>query len=370
MGWLMGFFETERPRVRLIWGLRIAVVWLLAALFGSAQNKPDPMAGSLPGPIEQLQADREWCVYAAVVTHDHRALHTLLEGGDSPNGIGGTKGEPLAMASGLGDFEAVKILVEGGADINLFDAADVNALFEATGANHPEIVHYFLSHGAKVDARRRSEGETALFRALGNGNLNHMTVLIQAGADVNLRNKAGDTLLMVASLRDEYEMVKFLKANSAKFNSPNEELTFAASHGYVADIQRVLAAGAKVNQAYEGGITPLMVAAQNGQTDAVKALIAAGADMNALDTDAHDTLLMFAIKSRHKSTILALLDAGADPTLVDLGGATTLLFAAEYMDDPELVNLLIHRSVPANGGSNINQTPLMAAASFGAIRTA
>ncbi len=378
--------------------LACAIVWFLSGVASFAQNIPDSMAGPLCRPIEQLQASPKWRVFAAVVTHDHTALQSLLDGGDSPNQFSALSAcyrLPVTMACQLGDLEAVKILVKGGADINLFDSRDENALITATMNNQIEIVRYLLAHGAQVNAIRASSGETALFTALRNHQSDLLTLLIQGGANVNLPNKSGETPLIVASLADDLEMVKYLKTRGAKFNSPKEEFLCAASHGDVKTLQRILADGESakphnwlyrllfkhrieaqkrkwtaslINQSYGHGLTPLMAAAENGRTGAVKAIIAAGADINALDSE-HDTPLMYAIKSGSKSTIFALRDAGADPTIADLGGVSTLLQAATYLDDPDVVHFLIQRGVPVNAGSIINETPLMAAACFGRIET-
>jgi ankyrin repeat protein len=195
-------------------------------------------------------------------------------------------------------------------------------------------------------------------------------------------------VLALATRNNDLGMVEFLKAHGAKFNSPQDEFFFAASHGDVADIQRILRDGISVgtgartpdgklnlvNASSRDGFTPLMAAASQGQTAAVKALIAAGADINALNSS-HQTPLLMAIGSRHKSTILALLDAGADPNILSGGERTALFEATLALDDPDIVHRLI------NGGNSVNSiginrngrpsanTPLMTAAGFGRIQT-
>ena len=382
-------------------GTVCAIACLLASLAGSAQTKPDFRGGPLWRPIEQLQADPEWRIYAAVVTHDHKTLKALLDGGDSPNGNEHNNRLPLITACQVGDLESVRILVNAGAKIDLFDY-DVNPLIEASGSREIEIVRYLLAHGAQINVRRISNGETPLFLALRVRSFDILTLLIHAGADINLRNKGGDTPLMLASFNsaseNDYEMVQFLKANGANFNSPDEELLYAASRGDVGLIQQLLAAGAKVNQSYEDGVTPLMAAAINGQTAAVKALIAAGANLTALDIGEGDTPLMYAIGHFRKAAYSALVNAdallaflraatgsdvalpvatgdayvaaypGAPPHVTDLGGDNALHRAAVYLDDPDLVHLLIRLGVPAGNGNKINVTPLMYATN-GRIQT-
>ena len=168
-----------------------------------------------------------------------------------------------------------------------------------------------------------------------------------------------------------------------------------ASHGDVDALQRILADGdarkrhgwfyrhifgrrlesqkrrwidSVVNAFYGNAMTPLMAAAGTGQTDAVKLLIAAGARSNALDA-AGDTALMYALKSGRRATVLALLDSGADATLANRGGINALVQAATYLDDGEIVRMLIGRGVPPGAGSSTNETPLMAAACFGRVET-
>jgi len=368
MRWFVRISDWERSRIRMKGRLAIAMICFLAVLVSAAQNKPDPMIGPLQHSIEELRANPRWRVFAAVITHDHNALQAFLNSGDSPNTPSDYRRLPLATACQLGDLEAAKILVKGGAAIDLFGFGDEDALMAAIKWGHPEITRYLVAQGAQVNVRRKSDGATALFYALGRRDFETLNLLIQAGADINLAPKSGDTPLLVAARNDDVEMVEFLESKGARFNSPSEELLFAASHGDVTSIQRTLAAGANINQAYEYSVTPLMAAALKGQTDAVKCLVAAGANVNARD-QIHATALVYAIKSGHKPTVFALLDAGADPTIEDVAFETALDKAAIYLDDPEIVHRLIAHGLPKSAGDTISVTPLMNAAAFGHIRT-
>ncbi len=387
--------DRSRRRTAPPWSLLACfIACVLAPFLAWAQNPPDFNADPLYGPIEQLQADPQWRVYAAVITHDHKTLQALLDGGDSPNRFSPRYRSPLVMACQIGDLDAIKILLKGGAKIDLSDSiapnrlgTDETALTKAIERNRIEIVRYLLAQGAQVNLRGPLKGETPLFVALRSGNIDILTLLLQAHADINVRNKDGYTVLALASLNNDVDMVDFLKANGAKYDSPHEELFFAASHGDVAEIQRILSAGmpagpgAKpngtrklINEPSKDGYTALMAAASQGQTAAVKALIAAGADVNALNS-AHQTPLLIAIGSKHKSTIMALLDAGADPNILSGGESTALFEATLVLDDPDIVHRLI------NGGNSVNSigierdgspnanTPLMSAAGFGRIET-
>ena len=72
-------------------------------------------------------------------------------------------------------------------------------------------------------------------------------------------------------------------------------------------------AGADINAKDEAGSTALMVASEYGRTEIVKLLIAAGADVNAKN-ELGWTALMWASRHGHTETVKLLIDAGAgDP---------------------------------------------------------
>ena len=70
----------------------------------------------------------------------------------------------------------------------------------------------------------------------------------------------------------------------------------------------------------------LIEAAQEGDTAAVQAMLAKGADVNAKDNTGQ-TALMFAAMVGDTATVEALLAAGADVNARNIGGATALIFA-------------------------------------------
>jgi ankyrin repeat protein len=99
----------------------------------------------------------------------------------------------------------------------------------------------------------------------------------------------------------------------AEIKSYDQPIHDAAREGNGDDIRRLLKADPKQREARTAmGSTPLHLAATNPDTSAMKALIAAGADVNARDNDGATPLHMAAYSSRPKNTQL-MLEAGADP---------------------------------------------------------
>lgn len=90
----------------------------------------------------------------------------------------------------------------------------------------------------------------------------------------------------------------------------NENLLEAAKLGNLPKVKRLLDAGAEVNFKNKDGITALMVASARGHTEIVQALLAKGAEVNTQDKDGV-TALMYANTVDHREVKELLIKAGA-----------------------------------------------------------
>ena len=179
-----------------------------------------------------------------------RDLDALLEQGASPDTWGIDHQTPLMAASQAGRTDAARFLLAHGADVNATDWEEDTALIQAARNGHIEVVAVLLAHGADVDARRATaasldgsgftvfseptrgfnvsgsngdgpgrtrspdDGETALMAAARNGHVETVRVLLDAGADPNLRNAWGDSALGLARRAGQAEVARVL-ANGA-----------------------------------------------------------------------------------------------------------------------------------------------------------
>lgn len=98
---------------------------------------------------------------------------------------------------------------------------------------------------------------------------------------------------------------------------------------------------AESNDADENGITPLMLAAKEGNDWSVRMLLEAGADVNARDKDGW-TALMYAVRYQNSSSIITMLqNGGAYLRIRNTHNATPLLLAAVYSRNPDVLSILL-----------------------------
>src|SRR6185436_5151339 len=119
-------------------------------------------------------------------------------------------------------------------------------------------------------------------------------------------------------------------------------------------VELLLNAGANPNTRIATGETPLMTCASTGSADAVRALIARGADVNAKEPSQNQDALMWAASERHPNVVRLLVEAGADARAHTKKGFTALHFAAREGDIDSVRQLLASgvnvnvRSLPDN----------------------
>lgn len=102
-----------------------------------------------------------------------------------------------------------------------------------------------------------------------------------------------------------------------------QELHYRALDGDVAGIQERLEAGDDIAQADAQGFTALHFAAQQSQADAVAALLAAGAPVDAVDQFGVTPLWRAVFNDRGRSGVIGLLlAAGADPEISNAAGVS------------------------------------------------
>lgn len=183
--------------------------------------------------------------------------------------------DDLFNAAKLGDAKEVVQLVSRGMDPNSSDPSGNTLLILAAREEQPRVVAELVKQrGIKLDAR----------------------------------NAAGDSALMLASLRGNTEIVRQLVTAGASFDHAGwNPLLYAAFEGRLGVVEFLLDKGATPNALAPNGSTPLMYAARNGHEDVVVRLMKAGADLE-LKNDQNETAETWANKY-HNTDIAELIQA-------------------------------------------------------------
>ncbi len=251
-------------------------------------------------------------------------------------------GQELVAAARDGELARVQALLSSGAEVDAQDDEGSTALMFAALRGDSAMVEALLAAGADPNLKD-ANGETALLLGAGRG-VEIVRSLLAAGADPNLKDGEGQTALLVAA-ETQAETVRLLLESGADVHHRDDfgvsALTIAEASGSSEIASLLRAAGATVSATER-----LHEAIRAGDQDAVRRLVAEGADVNGFDTDLYETPLMAALRHRQLEILSILLEAGADPSVEATGfenaGETAIVVAARE-DSPWALRTLLDR---------------------------
>jgi ankyrin repeat protein len=211
--------------------------------------------------------------------------------------------EEFMRAAKEGNVTALKHFIEGGMAVEVKDGEGSTALFRAAQAGRSEAVQFLLGQDARTDVT--GVGFDTLVVAARSGSADTVQALLTAKADPSFRTDKNWTALTAAAYTGEVECVKRLAPLSR--DSLDEALQIAALQGKTEVIDALLAAGADVFSRSRENKTPLMYAAANGHADAVRVLLLHGSNPLALENNDR-TAVDFASSGGHKEIVALLND--------------------------------------------------------------
>lgn len=267
------------------WGGQTALIW------AAAQNQPAMirLLAANGAKVDARSAVRDWSrrmtaeerpkdmnrggmsalMFAARDGHIE-SVRTLLDLGADPDFSDPDGSTPLIVALMNGHWDTARLLIESGADVNLWDWWGQSPLYMAVDMNT-------LPTGARIELPTMDY----------NTGLDIINLLLARGANPNVQLK----------LRPPYRMVSQDRLADPAIDQGATPLLRAAKAADVPAMRALLAAGALVDLANIYGQTPLIVAAgatrgratptrggnytEDQAIEAVKVLLAAGADVNA-----------------------------------------------------------------------------------------
>jgi uncharacterized protein len=192
-----------------------------------------------------------------------------------------------------------------------------------------EIAQILIDANADVNIST-NEGQTPLLAAARHEYKDIVQMLIDANADVNMPDKYGSTPLLTAIKQD---MEQF-------FDRMKYGVDMSVIEKNKKEIVRILIdADADVNLRDKDGNTSLLEAARQGDEDIAQLLIDANADVN-ICTTSGETPIMAATVRKDKKIVRMLIDANADVNIATVTGATPLFIALDISKDEKIEKML------------------------------
>lgn len=185
---------------------------------------------------------------------------------------------PLNTASYFGRFDAVKLLLNRGADPGRLQWTP---LMKAVALGNAADVKKLLEDGAVVSDRIRDpSGRTVWLLAALVGDIEKAKLLYEDGVNLEERGRNGATALMYCAERNNTDMLEWLIEVGAEINATDESsstaIIYAAEHGATECLQSLLNAGANPIHANTDGDTAISQASNAG---CIHALVGVGQDM-------------------------------------------------------------------------------------------
>jgi hypothetical protein len=266
-------------------------------------------------------------LWGAICVVRHLPLaEVLLDAGANP-----TDGVSTHIACGAGAIEALELLHRYRVDVDGIPGGVPPLVYSMHWADTPVGIDWLIEHGANPNLAWGDAGEAPLHVAARRWDVTMVERLVEHGADLSLRRADGATAHSVASTHGNQEIADWLVAHGARDElSPLDRFVAACARGDRARADAMLA----VRPALRSELDPqhhqmLHRFAENGNAAVLEAMIACGFDPRASDKDAV-TPLHRAAMSGHVEAVRVLLKAGADVNALDgMFAAPPLIWAVE-----------------------------------------
>ncbi|XP_076279889.1 uncharacterized protein LOC143208872 [Lasioglossum baleicum] len=257
---------------------------------------------------------RHSLLHMAVNGEQEQMAKLLINYGANVNVKDTREKTPILNAILMRDTKMVELLLTNGADIK----EDPELVCTAVRCGNLEIVEDLLKNGADINAVGDIYFRFSLLHyAVREKQVQMVELLINYGANVNVKNSLGETPIVNAIENRDKKMIELLLTNGADIKEDPKVLRAAVENGNLKIVEDILTDCADVNMLligcseFDTWAPPLHKAVKRKQVQMVELLINYGANVN-VKNSLGETPIVNAIENRDKKMIELLLTNGAD----------------------------------------------------------
>ena len=360
---------------------------------------------------------RTMLLHVAAEQRDEEFARFLIMKGFDVDTIDSWKGTVLETAIRKGSLGVVQVLLENGANTDE-SFHDTNLLYLALESREEDIALYLRRHGIEFDPNRAlleaatgglksfivilldenasavfeepfdvnvqgEDGKTALHLASYRGQADCVQLLLDWGADLEVKDEEGNTPLCTSTLSTARLLIEKGADPSAVNESGQNGLHFALVQRGRADaleyVQLLISHGVDWKRPDEWGRTPLHLCCGHGSPELVALLLQNGVDVTARNKDGNQPLYVTVqtgmmrdvdgtnsslTKSTVEQIFELLLQHGANINEKGQRG-WSVLHQAVYHTSPEVINYLLDHGANLEAGDDDQRTPLLFGCSVG-----
>lgn len=292
------------------------------------------------GAYVNMEKDDVFVLAHAMNMGDETNVLFLMEKGADPSLLDKQGRNMLYTAfEKMNNENVISTFLHKGASVNQKDFSGVPLFFYAFSVSRKDEILSLIADMGKADFNLTSEAGDSILTYLIKNRLpaRFIDFVLTKKPNVNLQDAAGDTPLMLALRNGDSQLV-----------------------------EKLVNAGADVNIANKAGVTSLNYALVSVKDPVLlEKLITRKVNVNMQDKQGN-TPLMFVLKtSRDPTAVELLIDAGADLNIKDNKGDTPLMYVARMMKDKDFLDsdyfmeLLLDFGAQVNDRDAQGKTPLM-----------
>ena len=268
-----------------------------------------------------------------------------------------------------GRLDNIKMLTQNGADIQAPNSYGSTILYFVSPFSNQEVIEFLLKlNYSSVNATYNLNQTSVIKACYDGGRLNNIKILIQNGADIQVRGSTGSTVLHFASRYSNQEVVEFLwKLNEICVNT-TDNLNRTPIHcawydgGRLDNIKMLPQNCADIQASSGTGSTVLYFAFQFSNQEVVEFLLKLNEiSVNAADNLNRIPLIDACYDGGRLNNTKTLIQNGADIQARDSYGSKVLHLASRNSNQEVVEFLLKLTEIALNLTDNLNRTPLIKA---------